>query len=162
MSSRPGRSVLERLGGAYRAGLVLVAVVLVMGAFGRVGWRELGRLLSDDREGVVELVLMHWSGGGGQQEDDIVEASIRAFEERNPGVRVKRINPGDSGQYFTKLQTMMLEQRTDAGRTKNHDDEHFHNRNSEEQAPLAFQGSLSRRGAGIFASSQEVRAPNEG
>ena len=107
MSSTPGRTPLERLGGVYRTCLLFVAVVLVLGAFGRVGWRELGRLFSNDGEEVVELVLMHWSGGGGQQEDDIVEASIRAFEERNPGLRVKRINPGDSGQYFTKLQTMM-------------------------------------------------------
>ena len=82
-------------------------MMLVVSAFARVGWREARRSLAAQDEGTVELVLMHWSGGGGQQEDDIVEDSIREFEARNPGVRVKRINPGDSGQYFTKLQTMM-------------------------------------------------------
>ena len=55
----------------------------------------------------IELVVMHWSGGGGQQEDQIVEDTLSAFEREHPGIVVRRINPGDSGQYFTKLQTMM-------------------------------------------------------
>jgi hypothetical protein len=50
---------------------------------------------------------MHWSGEGGQEEDKIVEDSLRAFEAANPGVRVKRLNPGDAGSFYTKLQTMM-------------------------------------------------------
>ena len=92
---------------AYRRGLAVIAIALVAWAFARVGWREIGRFTANPDAQVVELRLMHWSGGGGQQEDEIVEASIRAFEENHPGVRVVRINPGDSGQYFTKLQTMM-------------------------------------------------------
>ncbi len=107
MLSRPSSSLFSLVGRTYRVGLGILAALLVTAAFARVAWRESGRLLAGPDAAGIELVLMHWSGGGGQQEDDIVEASIRAFEERNPGVRVKRINPGDSGQYFTKLQTMM-------------------------------------------------------
>ena len=86
--------------------LITCAVLLTAWAFLRVGIRETTRLFIDDSSD-IELVVMHWSGGGGQQEDQIVEDTLRAFEEANPGIRVKRINPGDSGQYFTKLQTMM-------------------------------------------------------
>ena len=89
----------------YRRCLGTAAILLVVWAFVRVGWREVVRgLENDDR---VELVLMHWSGGGGQEEDEIVARSIEAFEAANPDISVVRINPGDSGQYFTKLQTMM-------------------------------------------------------
>lgn len=50
---------------------------------------------------------MHWSGGGGKQEDAIVADAIDAFMAEHPGTRVIRINPGDPGQFYTKLQTMM-------------------------------------------------------
>ena len=53
------------------------------------------------------LRVMHWSGGGGKQEDAIVADSIDAFMAEHPGTRVIRINPGDPGQFYTKLQTMM-------------------------------------------------------
>ena len=84
--------------------LVLVSCVLVIWAFGRVVWRA---ITSEHAEGKTVITVMHWSGGGGQEEDAIVEDSIRAFEERNPNIAINRINPGDTGQYFTKLQTMM-------------------------------------------------------
>ncbi|MEE2896716.1 MAG: extracellular solute-binding protein [Planctomycetota bacterium] len=100
-------SIYGRFVRVGRLGLGFLAALLVVAAFLRVGWRETERVFADPSDEVVELVLMHWSGGGGQQEDEIVEASIRAFESRHPTIRVKRINPGDSGQYFTKLQTMM-------------------------------------------------------
>lgn len=87
--------------------IVAIAVVLTVWAFARVGTRELSRALTGESGDAVELVVMHWSGGGGQQEDRIVEDTLRAFEAANPGITVRRINPGDSGQYFTKLQTMM-------------------------------------------------------
>ena len=97
---------MKSASGLLQGLLIVAAILLASWAFLRVGARELGRLFSDDSER-IELVVMHWAGGGGQQEDQIVEDSLRAFEQRNPGIRVKRINPGDSGQYFTKLQTMM-------------------------------------------------------
>jgi multiple sugar transport system permease protein len=86
--------------------LAAVAVVLVVWAFAWVGARSVG-LFRRGGDAEVVLRVMHWSGGGGQQEDEIVESSLRAFEAANPGIRVQRINPGDSGQFFTKLQTMM-------------------------------------------------------
>ena len=101
-SSPSGWQVLAR---AYRWLLAIAAILIVAWAFVWVAVREVRSSFTAGDE--VELVLMHWSGGGGEEEDAIVADSIRVFEERNPGIRVKRINPGDSGQYFTKLQTMM-------------------------------------------------------
>jgi multiple sugar transport system substrate-binding protein len=86
-----------------RALLTLTAALLVLWAFVWVGTR----VLRQSGEQGVTLRVMHWSGGGGQEEDQIVESSLRAFEQAHPGIRVQRINPGDSGQFFTKLQTMM-------------------------------------------------------
>ena len=100
-------SVLAPAFGAARVLLAVTTAVLVILAFLRVGYREAARIVGPADSEAVELVLMHWSGGGGQEEDDIVQASIAEFEQRNPNIKVKRINPGDSGQYFTKLQTMM-------------------------------------------------------
>lgn len=85
--------------------LALIAVVLVTWAFARVIAREADRLIG--RENSIELVVMHWSGGGGQQEDQIVQDALDRFQEEHPDIRIRRINAGDSGQYFTKLQTMM-------------------------------------------------------
>ena len=86
--------------------LAAVAVLLVIWAFTWVGARAFG-IYRGNADATVVLRVMHWSGGGGQQEDEIVESSLRSFEAANPGIRVQRINPGDSGQFFTKLQTMM-------------------------------------------------------
>ena len=97
---------MKSVTGFIQACIILIAILLTLWAFSRVAVREIGRLFQDSSQ-QVELVVMHWAGGGGQQEDQIVEDSLRAFEEQNPGIVVKRINPGDSGQYFTKLQTMM-------------------------------------------------------
>ncbi|MDP7029367.1 MAG: extracellular solute-binding protein [Phycisphaerales bacterium] len=88
---------------ALRGLLAGVAVLLVVWAFTWVAARAF-RGGGGDR---IVLRVMHWSGGGGQQEDEIVEASLDAFEASHPGIDVQRINPGDSGQFFTKLQTMM-------------------------------------------------------
>jgi ABC-type sugar transport system permease subunit/ABC-type glycerol-3-phosphate transport system substrate-binding protein len=94
-----------------RSLLVGAAAVLVAWAFVRVGTREYGRVTGgtgaqagDDR---ATLTVLHWSGEGGPEEDEIVEKSLRDFEAANPGLRVKRINPGDAGSFYTKLQTMM-------------------------------------------------------
>lgn len=81
------------------------AVALVAWAFGRVAWREVGTRLA--KVDGVELTVMHWSGEGGPEEDAIVARSLREFQEANPGVRVRRINPGDAPSFYSKLQTMM-------------------------------------------------------
>ncbi len=93
----------RHLAAAARALLAAAAVILVLWAFTWVAVRTF-RGVGGER---TVLRVMHWSGGGGQQEDEIVEASLDAFEQAHPGIEVQRINPGDSGQFFTKLQTMM-------------------------------------------------------
>jgi ABC-type sugar transport system permease subunit/ABC-type glycerol-3-phosphate transport system substrate-binding protein len=80
------------------------ALLATLWAFARVLARGGPNLVPD---GDVELVVMHWSGETGQEENAIVEASLRRFEASRPGVRVRRINPGDAGSFYTKLQTMM-------------------------------------------------------
>lgn len=92
---------------ALRGGLAVVAVLAVVGAFGWKSWRVVTTRLLDRSGAEVELVVMHWSGEGGPEESAIVERSLRAFEAAHPGVRVRRINPGDSGSFATKLQTML-------------------------------------------------------
>jgi len=84
----------------------MAIVGLVIGwAFLHVAVREWNR--SGGTDGRTELVVMHWSGDGGQEEDQIVDASLRAFEEANPGIKVRRVNPGDAGSFYTKLMTML-------------------------------------------------------
>ena len=85
--------------------LGVVAATLVVWAFARVGARELSRVGAADPR--TEIVVMHWSGEGGQEEDRIVEDALAQFERENPSIRVRRINPGDAGSFYTKLQTMM-------------------------------------------------------
>jgi multiple sugar transport system permease protein len=86
--------------------LAMIALVLVAAATARVVYRTAtaGALQS----GEIELTVMHWSGEGGQEEDLIVQNALREFEQANPGIRVRRINAGSSGEYYTKLQTMMV------------------------------------------------------
>ncbi|MFM2165617.1 MAG: hypothetical protein RL325_2054, partial [Planctomycetota bacterium] len=93
------------IGSMLRIGLAAVAALLVVAAFGRVAYCT--ATAGDAKAGETILTVMHWSGEGGQEEDKIVEDSLRAFEAANPGVRVKRLNPGDAGSFYTKLQTMM-------------------------------------------------------
>ncbi|MFO0826853.1 MAG: extracellular solute-binding protein [Phycisphaerales bacterium] len=103
MSPRGGHGAIAmRL---VRLILALVAIALVVWAFARVGAREFRRIAA--AKSGTELVVLHWSGEGGPEEDEIVERSLRAFETANPGIRVRRINPGDSAGFYTKLQTML-------------------------------------------------------
>ncbi|MBL9141638.1 MAG: extracellular solute-binding protein [Phycisphaerae bacterium] len=96
----------QRIGvSALRWTLGLLALALVLWAFARVAWREAGRWRS--HESGIELTVLHWSGEGGPEEDAIVERSLAGFKAAHPGVRVRRINPGDAGSFYTKLQTMM-------------------------------------------------------
>lgn len=83
----------------------MAAALLVTWAFARVGVREIRRALV--AQPGIELTVLHWSGEGGPEEDAIVERSLAAFRETHPGVRIRRINPGDAGSFYTKLQTMM-------------------------------------------------------
>ncbi len=81
-----------------------VALLLTLGAFAWVAIRPWYQ--QRERGSRVRLTVMHWSGGGGPDEDRIVETMIADFKRRHPGVEVVRINPGDTGSYYTKLQTM--------------------------------------------------------
>ena len=89
---------------SFRWTLAFAAAALVLWSFGRVGWRMLRAERAD--AGATTLTVLHWSGEGGPEEDRIVEDALRAFERANPGIRVRRINPGDAGSFYTKLQTM--------------------------------------------------------
>ncbi len=99
-------AAFRRVGGVARTVLLVAAALLVAWAFGRVALRTFG---SGDAAAGAKTVLtvLHWSGEGGPEEDEIVERSLRDFEAANPGVMVRRINPGDAGSFYTKLQTMM-------------------------------------------------------
>ena len=88
-----------------RLGLTALAALGVIWAFARVGAREGARLFHHDSR--TELVVMHWSGEGGQEEDTIVEDALAEFEREHPTLKVRRMNPGDAGSFYTKLQTMM-------------------------------------------------------
>lgn len=98
MGSASFLSVLRRL-------LALVSAIAVLWAAGRVARRDL--LAQNDESAEVVLTVMHWSGDAGQEEDRIVEEALRSYEAAHPGIRVERINPGDAGSFYTKLQTMM-------------------------------------------------------
>jgi len=104
MSGSP-TSAASWMAGVLRTALGAVAALLVIAAFARVAYRT--ATAGTTRPGEIELTVMHWSGDGGQEEDKIVEDSLAEFERANPGVRVKRLNPGDAGSFYTKLQTMM-------------------------------------------------------
>lgn len=101
----PGRNLVASAARGLRLGLALLALLVVVWAFGRVLLRSL-RASSGGGEATT-LVVMHWSGGAGQEEDAIVESALARFEREHPGIRVERINPGDAGSFYTKLQTMM-------------------------------------------------------
>jgi multiple sugar transport system permease protein len=90
---------------AVRWTLGVMAAALVAWAFARVGWREFHRARGGEQG--ITLTVLHWSGEGGPEEDAIVNDSLRAFEQANPGITVERINPGDAGSHYTKLQMMM-------------------------------------------------------
>ena len=74
-SSPSGWQVLAR---AYRWLLAIAAILIVAWAFVWVAVREVRSSFTAGDE--VELVLMHWSGGGGEEEDAIVADSIRVFD----------------------------------------------------------------------------------
>lgn len=96
---------MRAIGRSFQWLLATGAVLLIAWAFITVGLRDLGRLLSSDNR--TEIVVMHWSGEGGQEEDAIVEDALARFSAENPNIRVRRINPGDAASFYTKLQTMM-------------------------------------------------------
>ncbi len=85
--------------------LAVAAAALVTWSFARVIVRDV--VHAGAASGTTKLVVMHWSGGAGQEEDAIVSAALDRFEAAHPSIHVERINPGDAGSYYTKLQTMM-------------------------------------------------------
>jgi multiple sugar transport system permease protein len=91
---------------SLRLALALVSAAIVLWSFQRVLGRALGSDAAGDEQ-AVELVVMHWSGDAGQREDEIVDGVLSRFEASNPGIRVRRINPGDAASFYTKLQTML-------------------------------------------------------
>jgi len=93
------------LGSWLRRSAITIVCLVIVWAFLHVAVREWKRAGNSDHR--TELVVMHWSGDGGQEEDQIVDSSLRAFEAANPGIRVRRVNPGDAGSYYTKLMTML-------------------------------------------------------
>lgn len=95
----PGRFV--------RTLLLAVALAAIAWAFGWKGWRMLSRWERTRSGAEVELVVLHWSGEGGPEENQIVDRTLKGFEAAHRGVRVRRINPGDAGSFRTKLQTML-------------------------------------------------------
>ncbi len=84
--------------------LIALGVAMVLWAFARVSLRLDPH---DILDGQQTLTVMHWSGDAGQEEDAIVADLIADFEAENPSTRIRRINPGDAGSFYTKLQTMM-------------------------------------------------------
>ncbi len=98
-------TVNRKLFREIRVDVAICAVILVVWAFGWVISRPYR--LAAERGDQIELVLMNWSGGGGQKEEQIVADMIDRFQRSHPHIKIKRINPGDSGSYNTKLQTMM-------------------------------------------------------
>ena len=101
-----GGEIWKTFAHVARTLFALAAVALVLWSFARVGLRQWNHWLQS-AEIKQELVVLHWSGEGGPEEDEIVDNSLRAFEAANSGVRVRRINPGDAGSFYTKLQTML-------------------------------------------------------
>ena len=101
-----GGEIWKTFAHVARTLFALAAVGLVLWSFARVGLRQWNHW-RQSAEIKQELVVLHWSGEGGPEEDEIVDNSLRAFEAANPGVRVRRINPGDAGSFYTKLQTML-------------------------------------------------------
>ena len=97
--------LLDHVTRIARGGLAALAALAVLWAAARVVVRDV--LGDEGAGGEVVLTVMHWSGDAGQEEDRIVEEALRGYERDHPGVRVRRINPGDAGSFYTKLQTMM-------------------------------------------------------
>ncbi|MCP3914098.1 MAG: extracellular solute-binding protein [bacterium] len=97
-------ALLALIGKSTRAVLVGLVFVVVVFSFARVITRD---LLGENERAETQLVVMHWSGEGGQEEDVIVEDALAIFEAGHPGIAVRRINPGDARSFYTKLQTMM-------------------------------------------------------
>ncbi|MCB9916307.1 MAG: extracellular solute-binding protein [Planctomycetes bacterium] len=87
--------------------LRILAILTTLAVLWSAGWVFARDVLGGDDDGRTVLTVMHWSGDAGQEEDAIVEAALARFEATHPELRVERINPGDAGSFYTKLQTMM-------------------------------------------------------
>jgi ABC-type sugar transport system permease subunit/ABC-type glycerol-3-phosphate transport system substrate-binding protein len=80
--------------------LALAAVLVVVWSFIDVGCRAFVRWDLARADGSVELTILHW---GDNDEIQIVQTLVDAFEAENPGIRIKRLHASD---YATKINTM--------------------------------------------------------
>lgn len=85
---------------AMRWLLALVAVLIVVWAFVDVGYRGWVRWSLSHTDNRTELTILHW---GDNDEIQIVQTLVEAFEAEHPEVRVKRLHASD---YPTKINTM--------------------------------------------------------
>ena len=85
---------------ALRILLVLAAGLVVIWSFLDVGVRAYSRWDTARKDTRTELTVLHW---GDNDEIEIVETLVRAFEAEHPDIKVNRIHASD---YDTKLNTM--------------------------------------------------------
>ena len=96
-------TIFRQVGRGARVTVAIVAVVLVVFAFGRLAWR----LVTSENQAAGKSVIrvLHW---GDKTEDDIDRRLVADFEllPENRDVKVVRINLGQAAAVRTKLQTM--------------------------------------------------------
>ena len=93
--------LVQRLANLSRWAIGLLAAGIVLFSFAWVAHRSLFR--TSVKPGQIELTLVHW---GDDDEDQIVQTLVGEFERDHPGIRVRRVNPGQAAAVNTKLQTM--------------------------------------------------------
>lgn len=93
------------IGQALRLTLAVLTAGILLWSVLWVATRPLR--ISPGSNAQIVLRIMHWAGGAGPLEDQIVADLLRRFEAEHPHIRIERINPGDAASFYTKLQTMM-------------------------------------------------------
>src|SRR3954470_1164764 len=88
---------------ATRLLLALAATLVVAWSFFDVGRRAAGCWRSTHARAVT-LTVMHW---GDRAEDAVVGQLVERYRRDNPQVQIVRINPGSSGDFRSKLKTML-------------------------------------------------------
>src|SRR5687767_2422173 len=88
---------------ASRLLLVFAATLIVAWSFFDVGRRAVGRWRAGHARPVV-LTVMHW---GERAEDAVVQKLVDRYTAENAHVEIVRINPGSSGDFRSKLKTML-------------------------------------------------------
>lgn len=88
---------------AMRLLLALAATLTIVWSFVDVGRRAVGRWRTGHGRAVT-LTVMHW---GERAEDAVVQQLVERYQRENPDVEIVRINPGSSGDFRSKLKTML-------------------------------------------------------